>query len=502
MIKTSSLLKKWQIICWPIQRIEARKFCAMAALMFLILLNQNFIRSIKDGLVVTRIGPEVLSFIKLFIEMPVGLCFVICYTVLCNKLRSETIFRIILLFFLTFFILFGLILFPYQAYWHPNKLLIDQYIQLYPQLKWFFMMWSKWTLVCFYVMGELWPMIVFTLLYWQLANQITTIEEASRFYFCFNLVGQISLLVSSSVTIFLADKGGRILSFLGIHTTGAIQKITPLMAMIVLLCVAILLLHQYIETGVIRLQPLYVKPDHSVKLPLGLWESFKRITQSSYLALICLLTIAYSTTVNLIESVWLYEVNLFYHNDTTCFQLYQAKILWWTGIVSFICAMLGNFIMRKLGWLGAALITPVMTMVMGGVFFLFAIAQYFNWLPATIGGISSLAFIVAIAGLQNILAKGSKYSFFDATKEMTYIPLDKEMQTKGKAAVDVLGGKIGKSAGSILQVICYTMVPTKHPGQWAPLLMVFFCLISIIWIIATCMLSKKYHKLTTGLSHS
>jgi ATP/ADP translocase len=199
--------------------------------------------------------------------------------------------------------------------------------------------------------------------------------------------------------------------------------------------------------------------------------------------------------INLVEGLWFHETSLFYKKDPTCFMTYQGRVLFWTGILTLICSLLGNTVIRKIGWLGASLVTPIMTFMIGGGFFLLVVANYFNFLPATIIGTSTLSIIVAIGGLQNVLAKGAKYCFFDVTKEMVYIPLDDEMRTKGKAAVDILGGKVGKSAGAILQVICYTIFSTAKPDQLAPFLMVMFFLICIIWITAVRALSKKYYKL-------
>lgn len=493
MKQVSVLLKKWHPMRWPIKRSELKKFFSMASLMFLILLNQNLIRGIKDSLVVTLIGAEVLSFIKLFVEMPAGILFVVVYTLLCNKMTTENIFRAIILFFLFFFILFGFFLFPYQALLHPDPCLVDGYIKLYPHFKWFFIMWGKWTLVLFYMLGELWPMIVFTLLYWQLANKITKTEEAGRFYFFCNVVGQANLLISGSIMVYFSRSDHFLLPFLGVDKTEAVLKVAALMVIVILLCLFILFVHRFIEKHIMYDDTVPVQP--TTTLQLGLYKSFKLISTSKYLGLICILMISYSMVIHLIEGLWFHETSLLYKQNPTNFITYQGKVLFWTGICTLICSCLGNVIIRKLSWLGAALVTPIVTLVVGSCFFLFIVAARFNFLSENIMGISTLAVIVAIGGLQNILAKGTKYCFFDVTKEMVYIPLDREMGTKGKAAVDILGGKIGKSVGAILQVVCYTIFTTAQPNQLAPFLMAMFILICIIWITAVGMLSKKYHGL-------
>ena len=58
---------------------------------------------------------------------------------------------------------------------------------------------------------------------------------------------------------------------------------------------------------------------------------------------------------------------------------------------------------------------------------------------------------VFVGAAQNIMSKAAKYSLFDPCKEMAYIPLDQEQKSKGKAAIEVIGGPLGKSGGSLIQ---------------------------------------------------
>jgi len=80
-----------------------------------------------------------------------------------------------------------------------------------------------------------------------------------------------------------------------------------------------------------------------------------------------------------------------------------------------------------------------------------------------------------------------------ATKEMAFVPLNDEQKFKGKAAIELIASRLGKSSSAFLQqlmVLFFGSLTLAMPWLAAP-----YILATLLWLVALNSLGKRYNTL-------
>ncbi len=485
-------------VFWPIHNYELKKFIPMGLMMFCALFNYTIVRDVKDAVVVGGAGAATISFIKFWVVTPLAIGFVALYSKMSNALSREKLFYYTLLPFLVFFGAFGFVLYPAKEYLMPNQVLVDAAITAAPAMRWFIMMWARWIYVIFYAFAEMWGSVVIALLFWQFANQITRIFEAKRYYAMFGLIGNFGLILSGQTLKYLTKYGEHVV---GPHGNPFDVSIKYIMAAFIVFGVLFMYLYRWTNKNVMSDPRLYDANEVKVKKSkpkLTLGESFKMVLSSRYLLLIFTLIMSYGICINLVEVTWKNQVGKVFTsmNDYTAF---MGDFSTYTGIITIIFMLIGANIVRIFGWYIAAVLTPIMLLATSSIFFSCVLFKDSMTGLFAVFSMTPIWMAVIVGMVQNILSKATKYSLFDSTKEMSYIPLDEDMKVKGKAAVDVIGGRAGKSGGSLIQqILLMTVAAGAINGQEliAPYLFFFVCIIILFWVFSVRNLNERFTKMS------
>jgi AAA family ATP:ADP antiporter len=491
-------LSKIKEAIWPIEKSELKLFAPMALMMFCTLFNFSALRSVKDALVIPALGAEVISFLKLWVVLPSALIFTIVYVKLSNIFSAEKVFYIIVSSFLIIFWIFTYVIYPNQDIYHPSSESIVDLIHQFPNFKWFFKIASKWGYIVMYIFGELWSVVVINLMFWQFANHVIDTSKARRFYPILAMIGNLGLILAGNAIVYFADTNSICYIWLSkltpnaLNTTEITLKLVVMAITIVGICAMFIL--RYIHTHVfIHVNPTEVAHNpYATQTSLSMKESIKLILSSKYIGYILVMVMCYGLVINVIEGPWKDKLKELYPS-TNEYLAFMGHFNIWMGSSCVIMTILGSNILRRSSWFVAALITPFMMAITGTLFFVFII---WGSKIDDIFSFSPLYAAVLAGAAQNILGKSAKYSLFDSTKEMAYIPLSVELRTKGKAAAEIVGMKLGKSLGAFVQSFIFILWPMATFESITPMLMIVFLLVIAVWFIDLRKLNKEYKKLS------
>lgn len=492
-----------QSFLWPIHGYELKKIIPMLILFGCVSFNYTVLRDAKDALVVNApgSGAEAIPFLKFWGVLPGSVIFMLAYAQLSRFLSKASLFYASMAPFILFFALFNWFIYPNHGWLHLNES-ADWLATVLPSgAKGLIANYRNWSFALFYIMAELWGSVTISLLFWGLANDITRVTDAKRHYSLFGLAANVALL-SSGLSIIFAGRMNKATNAADAWSS----YLGTMLNIFVVLGFGAIAAYYYIDQYVMSDARFKIddgdKKPKKKKAKSSLMDGFKELFNSSYLGYIAMLIICYNVMINLCEVTWKDQLRTWSRmaspEDPTSYYfasmgMYSSTL----GVVTlFMILFVGSNVIRRLGWLTGALITPITLLVTGLSFFIFVIfreplsplmAQY---------GLSPVFVAAILGGLQSLLAKAAKYSLFDPTKEMAYIPLDENAKVKGKAAIDVVGARFGKSGGGVIQQILLLMFVTLPAiASWLFVLLIVF---GFFWIRSAILLGAEFEKKTNS----
>lgn len=486
---------RFRSLFWPIYRSEHKKVLPMVGILFLICFNYTILRSMKDAVVIPDCGAEIIPFLKVWVLLPMAILFTFIFTKLASKYSQEKVFYITVSSFLSFYALFAFVLYPMRVELHPTDLIGGWITYLGPGSKGFLSLFQYWTCTLFYVVAELWSSIVMTVLFWGFANEVTNLKEATRTYAVLTIAANCSSFFAGQIANFISTYS----SLLSLPFGGEGYDLIVLLQVSLVLCCGLLVMGLYYRLN----RNVFDTPEYSFlhtagkgikkKERLSLRKSLSLLRNSSYLWSIAMIVVGYNLIINLVEVVWKEQLRILYPNREE-YAFYLNNLMSCIGLFSALIAFFMPRIISRFGWTFSAMITPTIVGITGTAFFtLLFFNDVFAGLTLATFGVSPLVFISFFGGAQNVLSKAAKYSVFDATKEMTFIPLDHESKLRGKAAIDGIGSRFGKSGGSLIHQVLFIFCGPLSAS--APFVAGIAALFLFGWVISIKRLGQEFNSL-------
>ncbi|KAL7532241.1 hypothetical protein ACHAWF_004060 [Thalassiosira exigua] len=426
--------------------------------------------------------------LQIYGVLPAATMFIGVYSKMASVLEKKTLFYATCVPFFAFFFLFDAVIYPNRGLIQPSLSAVQNTMGISPESSGassiLAKLFANWTSALFYVVAEVYSSVSVGVLFWQFANDVVPVSQAKRFYPLFSQMSGLAPIAAGQYAVRYASRAKdfgesltrltRLISFSGAmiclfyHRANAyIERTTG---------------EKCVESGEGDGTPPRPKKK---KAKMSMVESARFLASSEYLRLIAALVLGYGLSINFTDIMWKSIVKKQYP-DPLDYQRFMGNFSSVVGLTTCIVIFLGVHAIRILGWRIGALATPAVMAVLA--------LPYFSSIIVGLDSPQRLRVAVIFGTLQTLLSKAAKYALFDSTTQMAYIPLDEESKVKGKAAIEVLGSRFGKSGGSLVQqglVLIFGNIINA-----APALVVIYYSVLAWWVYSANRLSALFHART------
>lgn len=420
--------------------------------MFLILLNTNLLRSLKDSIVPLKLGVETLSFVRIYFEFPILCILSVLYSVCIKYVSQAKAFRWVIGFYIVLIILFNVfynsdVKLQAEA---PHLTRLEQSIYYWP-----------YSLI--YVLFDLWPVIAYTNFYWELSNRVYTVEAAKVDYPRYAVIGQSNLLISGIIIIASTFFESVAICNEQLRSNGVILYL-------VIFCL-------------MTIERLYSSLSKKVVINPSLINSkkllFRDIFQESFYKLMFFSIIFYYASICILEVLCIHYLRLLFHS-TSEFMLIHGLSMVFLGIITVSLSYVGRKVLQAFDISMVISILPLFLLIFGGMAFVSMIYQI------------EAKYRLLIFLFTFVLGRGIKYTLYDSAKEIVTIPFRNDIKRLGKIS-DMLGVGTGRFLAHLFPVMLFTAFPYANYESISGILTVLY----LIMVVLLYVVSNRMCKHTT-----
>lgn len=462
-----------------------------AIMMVLCIVNFDIMRNLKESLLITRLGAEIIPFVKLWVVVPAAFIFLVSYSYLANRLSKRSLFFCTIAPFLIWMLVFSQIIYPNLDGFAASTLsrllepILPDNLAFISGLIYF------WPITLFFTLAELWGSAIICIIFWTAVNDVNSPQTAEVSYPFITLMGNSASVISGPILLYITTHNAH-------SELVGLQHSVSQMSFLFLLCgILFMVMFEYC----LRKSSQYSKSTHhsghssqsTTHLPLI--ETFRYLAKSRYLRCVALMVLSYCIAINTLEVAWKSQLLKIYPTEIEYSQ-FMSKFTMFMGAGCLFCGLILPKLISR-GWNVAAMATPVIMSATAIPFFIITLLlntrqvqllDYFS--------INLLMIAVVLGMFSNVLSRSAKYTMFDATKEMTFVPLDREQKYKGKAAIELVVSRLGKSGSAFLQQVLILWLGSLTLAM--PWLMAIFIVIFGLWLYSIQALHSQYNQLVAG----
>jgi len=399
----------------------------MLAIIFLLSIVFTLLRSVRSTLVVVDLGcgAHQIPLFELF-SLPASLGMTWLMTKVLARSSWERIFFVSMVGVLSFFLVFALWIYPLLMQFKAQSthaFLVTMCAML------------------FYIVAELWKPAFMVILFWGFLNQHMPTMVAKKTYG--------PLMLAASLGAALAGP------LIWVCRQCAVSY--PLMSSIwgatliwVILAIGMCgMVTVYLYYGLARdLSSTFAAPA-SKRIELS--SSITLCAQNLPLRLLAWIVIADYIAYSLGEVIFLDVLKRVFPQPSDYCQ-YMGWLASCGSLVTVgVACCVAPYVLRKGSWVMAAAVTPICLLVTESLFFLTLCGREYGemWISQE----KWLAALVVIGSVQYCICRATKYTFFDASKELAFVLMPQEYRIQGKLVVDGVCARTGRAGASILSLV-------------------------------------------------